>query len=108
MVGGWGGGRPIPHITTDISTQSQITVNVTFTSPLMKAPSSLKLMHNPIITLNMRYRLSHQTGQLQGNGVKVLMWYIPLVQGLLIYYFTADSNTTDKRYPLGSRSATFA
>lgn len=50
---------------------------------------SLKLMHDPIITLNMRYCLSQQTGQLQGNGVKILMWYIPLEQGLLIHYFTA-------------------
>jgi len=51
-------------------TQLQNTVNDTFTSPLTKLTSSLKLMHNPIITLNMRYRLSHQTGQLQGIGVK--------------------------------------
>jgi hypothetical protein len=41
----------------------------------MEVPSSLKLMHKPIIALNTRYRLSHQTGQLQGNGVKIFTKY---------------------------------
>ena len=41
----------------------------------MDAPSSPKLMNNPIIALNTRYHLSHQTGQLQGNGVKIFTKY---------------------------------
>jgi hypothetical protein len=75
MVGGGVGEEQFLIFQQTSNTQSQITVNVTFTSPLMEAPSSLKLIHNPVITLSMRYCLSHQTGQIQGNDVKIFFKY---------------------------------
>jgi hypothetical protein len=47
-----------------------------------------------LIALNMRGSLSHQTGHVQGNGVKTLTCHIPLVQILLTYFAKADRNTT--------------
>lgn len=41
----------------------------------------------------------------QGNGVKILMCYKPLVQGLLIFYFTANRNAIAECHLIGSKSA---
>jgi hypothetical protein len=43
-------------------------------------------------TVNMRGSLSRQMAQLQGNGVKILMCYRPLVQILLVYSVTTERN----------------
>ena len=53
----------------------------------------------------MRCSLSHQTGQLQSNCVKILMCYISLVQKLLIHKGRADRQTAAECYLLGSNSA---
>ena len=41
----------------------------------------------------------------QCNGVKILKFYVPLVQGLLIFYFTANMNAIALCHLLGSKSA---
>jgi len=64
----------------------------------MEAPSTLKLIHNPIIALNMRYRLSHQAGQLQGNGVKIFTKYNML--GTEQYGFRVGMRTDNAIYKL--------
>jgi len=50
--------------------------------------------------------LEYKTGQLQGNGLKILMCYIPLIQRLLIYHVTVGGKATAECYFLGSQSAT--
>jgi hypothetical protein len=59
----------------------------------------------PNYTLNVRCSLSHPTGQIQCNGVKVLMCYMPLVH-ILMYYVTANRNVIVYCYLLGSKSTT--
>jgi len=53
----------------------------------------------------MRGSVSHQTGQLQSNGVKLLMCYISLVQELLIQYVSPARQTTAECCLFGSNSA---
>jgi hypothetical protein len=43
--------------------------------------------------------------QVHGNGVEILMCYVPSVQGLLIFYFTANRNAIAECHLLGSKSA---